>query len=178
MEVWNDIVGFEDYYMVSNLGRVKRKSREVNNNSYGGKMIMKGKILSPYLSKKGYSTLRLQVDNKRYSFPVHRLVAKAFIDNPDDKPQVNHIDGDKTNNNVTNLEWCNNSENQLHAYKNGLQKLRVGESNSNSKLESHEVLEIRRMLENGVEPKKIMGIYNVTKTVISSIKHRRSWKHI
>lgn len=78
--------------------------------------------LKPFKNKKGY----LCVDLNSKSFRIHRLVALAFIPNPENKPQVNHIDGNKCNNNVSNLEWCTNSENQLHAFKHNLQKPHKG----------------------------------------------------
>ena len=71
---------------------------------------------------KGYLVVRITVDKVKHSFKIHREVAKAFIPNPDNKPQVNHIDGNKNNNTVENLEWCTNEENTRHAIKNGLWK--------------------------------------------------------
>lgn len=121
-EVWKDVTGFESKYEVSDLGRVRSLDRySKHNTSKTGFILQKGQMLKPYISKKGY----LKVDlgdgfGKRKSVSVHRLVAIAFIDNPMSYDQVNHIDGVKTNNHLDNLEWCNNSENQLHAYANGL----------------------------------------------------------
>ena len=123
-EVWKDITGYESRYEVSDLGRVRSLDRySKHNTSKTGFILQKGQMLKPYMSKKGY----LKVDlgdgfGKRKSVYVHRLVAIAFIDNPMNYNQVNHIDGVKTNNRLDNLEWCNNSMNQLHAYANGLNK--------------------------------------------------------
>ena len=97
-EIWKDIEGYEGAYQISNFGRIKNKI----------------KILSPQINNCGY--LRIILKNKHYS--IHRLVALAFLPNPENKPQVNHIDGNKTNNYVTNLEWVTASENQKHNYKN------------------------------------------------------------
>jgi hypothetical protein len=76
------------------------------------------------LSPKGYYFVNITNGVRSRRIGIHRLVAQAFIPNPDDKPQVNHINSDKTDNRVENLEWCTNGENQIHAYKNGLQKTR------------------------------------------------------
>lgn len=82
----------------------------------------KYKSIKQYLQNSGYLKLTLRKNNKQYNKTVHRLVAEAFIPNPDNKLQVNHIDGDKQNNNVNNLEWCTKSENMKHAFKTGLSK--------------------------------------------------------
>ena len=123
-EVWKDVTGFESRYEVSDLGRVRSLDRySKHNTSKTGFILQKGKMLNPYISNKGYLKVELGDGfGKRKSVPVHRLVAIAFIDNPMNYDQVNHIDGVKTNNNLSNLEWCNNSMNQIHAYKMGLNK--------------------------------------------------------
>lgn len=119
-EVWKDIPGFENLYQISNYGKVKSLSRKCP--SPYGFYFTKEKILKSSKNQKGYLTIKLnnKKTNYKHSFPIHRLVAIAFIPNPDNKPQVNHIDCNKTNNFVSNLEWCTNGENQLHAYKHGL----------------------------------------------------------
>lgn len=123
-EIWKDIPGFEGFYMVSNLGRVKSLPRVVmrsNGKSYTHKEV----IIKERKNAWGYSTLPLTVSpgaNKQRNWMVHRLVALAFLDNPNNYPQINHKDGDKSNNTPGNLEWCTNSMNQLHAWENGLNK--------------------------------------------------------
>ena len=100
MEEWRSIPGYEGLYEVSSYGRVKSLERYKSNN--GGIQLIKERILKPNNTKKGYLTV--QIRNKK--FKVHRLVALTFIPNPENLPQVNHKDEDKTNNNVDNLEWC------------------------------------------------------------------------
>lgn len=102
MEEWRMIKGWERYE-VSNKGRVRN--------------VETCQILKARPDKEGYMMLTFSIDCKRATKKVHRLVTEAFIPNPDNKPQVNHIDGNKANNSVGNLEWCTSSENHIHAYK-------------------------------------------------------------
>lgn len=123
IEIWKDIKDFEGIYQVSTFGRIKRLSRKTINEGLLGKnkeLQLKEIILKPSTITKGYKGITLTKGKKRYPKKVHRLVAEAFIPNPNNKPQINHIDCNKSNNNVNNLEWCTNSENQKHAFKNGL----------------------------------------------------------
>ena len=117
-EIWKDIDGYKNHYQVSNFGNVRGKIRNVSNHT--GFITLKSKILKQATNKKGYKVCYLSMNSKQKTIPVHRLVAKAFIDNPYKLPQVNHIDGIKSNNNVSNLEWCDNLYNQQHAIKLGL----------------------------------------------------------
>lgn len=113
-EVWKDIEKYEKYYMVSNLGRIKRKERFTYNKKRNINYHLKEMIVHPSDNGHGYLMIRLYPDYKPYY--IHRLVAQAFIINLNKSPQVNHIDGNKKNNSVNNLEWVTPSENQVHSY--------------------------------------------------------------
>lgn len=119
MEKWKPIKNFEGLYEVSDKGNVRSLDRTVLK-SDGRKQRFKGKTLVPAKNNGGYLHVDLRNCGKRKIARVNRLVADAFIDNKYNKPQVNHIDGDKTNNHVNNLEWCTSSENVKHAVKTGL----------------------------------------------------------
>ena len=123
-KIWKDIPDYEGLYQVSNFGEVKSlpKIRNVFSSNY----IAKERILKPALNDSGYKIVVLTKNKKSKSLRVHRLVALAFIPNLENKPQVNHKDGNKLNNHIDNLEWCTNSENEIHAYKLGLKKINDG----------------------------------------------------
>ena len=137
-EEWRDIPNFEGY-QVSSLGRVRGIDRLCGNRPG----VTKGKILKPFRNKRGYLEVNLYNNSKSTAKIIHRLVAKAFISNDFNKPQVNHIDGNKLNNEVSNLEWMSNSENQLHAYSLGLQPSRAGENNVKAKITDKSVTELK-----------------------------------
>lgn len=118
MEAWRDITGFDGYYQVSDRGNVRRLTTTIKHSS-GSDCI---KMAHNLTIKKGrYRFVILSVKGLTSTHYVHRIEAKAFIPNPENKPQVNHLDGDKFNNNLDNLEWCTVSENRLHSYAIGLQ---------------------------------------------------------
>ena len=119
-EIWKDVVGYEGLYQVSNLGRVKSIAHKVR--CRGGFRTLPTKLMSPQTDKKKnfYYFVRLHKNGVAKSYFVHRLVAVAFIDNPNNLPQINHKDGNKRNNNVNNIEWCTASENSHHAFTTGL----------------------------------------------------------
>ena len=108
-EIWKDIKNFEGLYQVSNLGEVKSLERIVTI-GLGNKIKLEEKIMK-FTKRSGYYNLVLRKNGKRYSKQVHRLVAEAFISNPENKPQVNHKDFNKLNNNIDNLEWVTSKEN-------------------------------------------------------------------
>lgn len=111
-EVWRDVKGYEELYQVSNLGRVKSLARKSKRNTF------KEKMLKQRLSAYGYLVLALYKNNIQRKFAVHQLVAAAFIENPNSKPTVNHIDENKTNNHAENLEWATYKENANHGTRN------------------------------------------------------------
>jgi len=104
-EIWKDIEGYEGLYQVSNMGRVRSLDRKVAT-AYSAIRTFKGKILAPWTDRYGYLHVNLWSERKMKSKTVHRLVAGAFISNPDNMPEVNHKDEDKQNNRADNLEWC------------------------------------------------------------------------
>ena len=121
-EVWKDISEFCGFYQVSNFGRVRRIADYSNQNSEWN--LYEPKILTPRLHTNGYLRVMLSVSGKHYDRYIHRLVAAAFIDNENGYSEVNHIDGNKQNNNVLNLEWCTRSQNNRHAYRTGLKTVK------------------------------------------------------
>ena len=115
-EIWHPCAGYETHYEVSNFGNVRSLERMVSH-SLGGKKIQYSRILKAGITGSGYLTVNFCVDKVKSNHSVHRLVARAFISNESNKPQVNHKDGNKQNNHVDNLEWVTVSENGLHAYR-------------------------------------------------------------
>lgn len=180
IEIWKDIPEYEGYYQVSNLGNVRSldRIRETHPSAKKQfKVFKKGFLLTPDLTHGGYLRFSLSKDKKTKKFSSHRLVAQAFIPNPENKEQVNHKDGNKLNNSIDNLEWCTGSENIRHAYKNGLQS-QVGEKNAASKLTNEQVKEIKVKLLNGVSPKEISNSYPIHRTSVYDIINGRNWSHV
>lgn len=124
-EVWKDVVGYENLYEVSNFGRVRTNKNKITYTEIHGERHWKQRILKQKIHKRPRSTnfsLRvcLWKNGKSKSFLVSRLVAMSFLENPNNLPQINHIDGNSMNNNINNLEWCTAKENVNHAFENGL----------------------------------------------------------
>ena len=113
-EIWKDIKGYEGWYKISNLGRVKSLKKWCGN-KYSIKWIKEENILSPTDNGNGYLIIGLRKDTKKKNFYIHRLVAEHFIENNLNKEEVNHIDFNKRNNIVSNLEWCDRKENVEHS---------------------------------------------------------------
>jgi hypothetical protein len=155
MENWKTIKDYENY-QISNLGNVKSLNYNKSN---------KEKLLKIRLLKSGYCRVYLCKNGKARDFYIHRLVAINFLLKKDKDIQVNHIDGNKSNNNIKNLEWCSQSENMIHSYKIGLNKF--GEENCKSKLKNIDVLEIKN---SNLPYPKLSKLFNVSKSLICCIK--------
>ena len=162
MEEWRDIKGFESYYQVSNTGRVRNKLG----------LILKRRIWNRR------DKVRLSINDVPCQKYVHRLVAEAFIPNPLGLPQVNHIDGDPTNNNVANLEWCTRSHNMQHAHNNNLIVMRKGASHHKAILDETQVLTIRSLRKDGVGPSTMARYFKCRQQTISEICLGHLWKHL
>jgi len=175
-EIWKDIKGYEGYYQVSTLGRVKSLDRIVLAKDKR-KINYKGKILKLLTARK-YISVSLNKSGEFKSPSVHRIVAETFIDNPLLKQEVNHMDGNKYNNHVDNLEWCTRKENDDHARKTGLTNTK-GENCSLSKLKEKDVIEIRRLYATGdYYQKDIAEMFGITQGGVGHIVRRMVWKHI
>ena len=160
-ELWHNVLGFP-WYWVNRKGEVLCK---------------RGKKLKLGISTKGYPQITFETKQVHKCIRIHRLVAQYFIynDNPELKNQVNHIDGDKTNNNVNNLEWCTNQENHNHKMKNGFNVSLKEEKSGRSKLTEKQAIDIYTYKDSY---KNLMEKYNVSKSTISSIRGGRNWNYI
>lgn len=174
-EVWKDIPGFDGFYQVSNLGRVR------STGGWCGTAKRKPLIRSISLTKDGYEKVRLIYKEIDVTRRIHRLVAELFVPNPDGKPTVNHIDGNKRNNNASNLEWADRHEQLYHAYAHGLKKPIGGPESKNAKLTADQVREIRQTY---VRQSKEFGTvalskkYGVTNRVIGLVVRGLTYKEI
>ena len=167
-EIWCDIEGYEGVYQVSNFGRVR--SLKATNT----------RILKLRLEQDGYLTVGLYKNGVKYPV-VHRLVAKAFIPNPENKRTVNHIDGDKTNNRVENLEWATHKENLSHALVTGLRPPIVGTYNHFAKLTEDEVRYIRSHYKKNCKEFGVRALarkFNMSRESIIRIVRRQTYKNV
>ena len=163
--IWKDVEGFEGLYKVSNEGVVISTPRNG----------AKGKVMKQYDMKHGYREYQLRKNGKRYHTYVHRLIAQHFTPNPENKPFVNHIDGNKLNNSIENLEWVTNKENIQHAAKMGL--MRSGENHPYAKLTDQEVREIRDLYKHKIYiQRELSEIYGVNRSTMNWIVHNKHRK--
>ena len=130
-----------------------------------------GRVLKTDTNSCGYLRVTLCKDNKPKKFFIHRLVAQELLENPDDFPQVNHIDGNKTNNTVENLEWCTQSINQYHAHTNNLQK-------RFTKVSEQQVKTICELLGEGLSVRSISKTMGISRYIPEDIKRGKTWRHI
>ena len=175
---WKDVVGFEDYYEVSNTGIIKSKARKLNRKD-GKKMFKRAFELHPAVDPGGYLRTMFCIDLKNTTVKVHRIVAEAWVKGKTKKRnEVNHKDGIKQNNEADNLEWVTHAENCQHSYDMGLQKPRRGSTNNLAKLTESDIPKIRQLFKDGWSSRKIAALYNMDKTVFLDIKNGKLWTHV
>lgn len=176
-EIWKAVVGYEDFYDVSNIGRVRSKDRFRTVGLFGSKVIP-GRMLSINTKQEYIGVTITDADNKRRRTSVHRLVAQAFIPNPDNKSQVNHINRDKHDNRVENLEWCTASENMQHISITRSYCLNSKEKRDRVRFVADDILEIRRKKEDGYSIQQIAREYNSSWGNIKFILNGKRWNYI
>jgi len=175
-EVWLNLIGFEKYYRISSFGRITSLCKSVRGIPRKRK---EEKLLKAHInSTTGYyayvfSHFDKSIKDRRYN--IHRVVAIHFIPNPLNLAEVNHIDGDKLNNNVSNLEWVSREENIRHGFRNGLIKTLRGESAHNSKLTDDIVLFIYN---SKTGPRQLSRDLGIKYSNIASIRNGITWNHV
>lgn len=175
-EVWKDIEGYEGLYMISNLGRVKSLARKINYKD-GRRHFTKERILKVGDYKDWYLYVVLKKDTVPTTKKIHRLVAEAFISNPENKPCVNHKNANKKDSSIKNLEWVTFKENSEHAFKAGL--IPKGIESFHAKLTEKKVLEIREKYMSGKHTHTSLAkIYKVSSSQIGRIIRKKRWGHI
>jgi len=162
LEKWLPVLGLNNYE-VSNTGKIRS--------------IKSMKSVAIFKRESGYICTGLFHNKRPIQKLVHRLVAEAFISNPENKRTVNHLDDDKTNNNDWNLAWATYSENNKHAYSIGLMDIH-GEKHMHAKLDNEKVLIIRKSCLNRIDIKKYANKYSVSESTVYDALKRRTWTHI
>lgn len=173
-ETWKPVVGFEGWYEVSDLGRVRR--------SAPGRRTCAGRICTTSRNTYGYRQVDIHVNGKSHTTTVHKLVTAAFLGPRPDGMQVDHIDGDKTNNRLENLRYVTAGDNIRHCYRlaregriphNGF-----GEANASSKLTIEQVRMVRHLLSIGMPATQIAKRYGVSDRAIGKIRNGQTWTHV
>ena len=171
-EIWKDIRGYEGKYKISTYGNVYSYKRKI--------------YISQSKGANGYFKVNLHKNSSTKTFSVHRLVAETFISNPNNLPEINHKSGNKTNNRVTNLEWCTHNENMEHAFYWGLakkceEKPQLSKQKKAFKLSASQVFAIRSEYKKGVRGKGYKSLakkYKVSDTEIKQIIAKKIWQGI
>ena len=180
--IWKPILRFNGEYEVSNTGLV-RSTDKVIEKSNGKKYTRVSKVLKPAKDKSGYLRVAVSFKGELKTQKVHRLVACCFVSGVMCATEVNHKDGDKLNNNSSNLEWVNRSENMKHAYANNLLAPKKGSLNGNSKLTDEQVKEIRTIAESGGRyygRKELANRFGISECRVKEIvtKRKNNWQNV
>lgn len=171
------VPGYESLLEVCLCGRVYRKAMTVRSPQSGGSRTLP-EIECKVRDVKGYWSANVSIRGKRLTLYVHRLIAKAFLPNPESKPCINHKNGNKKDNRLENLEWCTHAENMSHAFSSGLTpypKTGPGEKSPSAKLNNEKVAEIKSLIRNGATNKEISATYGVSPGTIGFIRSGDTW---
>lgn len=163
IEIWKDVPGYK--VQASSLGRIK--------SFY---MTSKGRIVTGFIAKNGY--IRIQFRRLEGHKTSHRLIAEAWLPNPENLPWINHINGIKTDNRPVNLEWCTASHNQKHSIKLGLKKIQYGIYASGAKFDEVQIRTIKTCIRDGMRNCDLARYFKVKNEQISNIRHGRIWRTV
>jgi len=178
-EIWKDIIGYEGLYEISNLGNVMAKEKTVPN--VNGTRIMERtlpkRLLKPQSDRYGYFKVNLYRHSKMTAKTIHRLVGVAFIPNPENKPCINHIDYNKGNNFIENLEWCDHEYNYNHSKDRIKKSMKSGENHHTTTLTNEQVIEIKKL--KGIKRNfEIAIMFGVSQPLICDIMKGKKWKYV
>lgn len=159
-EIFKPLDNIDSKYYITSLGRVFSSHNKI--------------FLKQRIHWKGYLYISLGTRKNRKSYRVHRLVAEYFLQNPENKPQVNHINSNKSDNRVENLEWSTAKENMQHSYKNNRNKIE-GEGHHLAKLKEDDVIFIRK---SNLKKSVLAKMFNITRSTLGSVVNGKTWKHL
>jgi hypothetical protein len=168
-EIWKDIKNYEGIYRVSNSGQIKSLSRIIK--AKNRTWLQKERILKPGINECGYAFVGLSGNGRIWPHKISRLVAIAFKPNPLGLPEVNHIDGNKLNNNDWNLEWSSVSHNRKHAYASGLNKGRKGTGKVPDSI-------VKQIFHSNLSTLELSRMLGLNASTIYDIKARKTYKHV
>lgn len=185
-EVWVAVKDFEGWYEISNharlkrLGRWSKNSRKDNFKWYKEKIVIIKPCFTPK-GKKRYSSVHLSRNGESTSRDLHKIVLESFVPKPFQGAEVNHIDGDKHNNTLANLEWVTRKQNVRHAIDTGLSVVQIplrGSENYRAKISEQQAREIKILLSNSITTREVATIIGCSEDVVRGIYRNQSWKHI